>query len=75
MPKIKNISGADRTVPGLGYAFVLAGQVVEVPADQVEGYVCQTEIWAEHRPAPAAKKTAAKKAAAPKPADAASNKE
>ena len=38
MPKIKNISGADRTVPGLGYAFVLAGQVVEVPADQVEGY-------------------------------------
>ena len=46
MAKVKNISGEDRTVPGLGGRLVLAGQVVEVPDDEVYAYTQQTSTWA-----------------------------
>lgn len=45
MPKIKNITGSDLIVPGLGGRLVLAGQVVEVPTEAVYGYTCQTVSW------------------------------
>ena len=43
MARIKNVSGEDRTLDG---RLVLAGQVVEVPDEDVESYTCQTTIWA-----------------------------
>lgn len=46
MAKVKNISGDDRTVPELGGLLVLAGQVVEVPDERLEGYIGQTAVWA-----------------------------
>lgn len=44
MPRIKNISGYDLTVPSLG-RLVLAGQVVEVPAEDAPSYTCQASVW------------------------------
>lgn len=46
MPKVKNVSGVDRTVPALGGRLVLAGQEVEVPAEDVKSYTAQESIWA-----------------------------
>jgi len=45
VPKIKNVSGEARNVPGLGGRLVLPGQVVEFPADQVYNYTCQQGNW------------------------------
>lgn len=45
--KIKNISGEDRLVPGLDGRLVFAGQEVDVPAGDVESYICQESIWAK----------------------------
>lgn len=44
--KIKNVSGDDRIVPSLGHRLVISGQVVEVPDEDAEAYLCQTTIWA-----------------------------
>ena len=43
MAKVKNISGEDRIVQG---RLVLAGAVLEVPADEVWSYTCQEPNWA-----------------------------
>lgn len=40
--KVKNVSGVDRLVSG---RLVLAGGVLEVPADEVESYTCQPDNW------------------------------
>ena len=45
MARIKNVSGEDRTVSALAGRLVLAGQIVEVPDEDVESYTCQTN-WA-----------------------------
>ena len=46
MARIRNISGEDLTVPGLDGRLVLAGQIVEVPDEDVDSYTCQTVNWA-----------------------------
>ena len=43
MAKVKNVSGEDRIVQG---RLVLAGAVLEVPADEVWSYTCQEPNWA-----------------------------
>ena len=53
MAKIKNVSGEDLLVPGLGHRLVISGAVVEVPDDDAESYTCQTTIWAEAKAKPA----------------------
>lgn len=45
MAKIRNISGQDLIVPSLGGRLVLAGQVVELEADQVYGFTVQGPNW------------------------------
>lgn len=48
MAKIRNTSGYDVEVPSLG-RMVLAGQVIEVPDDAVEGFThpgAPSELWA-----------------------------
>lgn len=44
--KIKNTSGEDLLVPWLGGRLVIAGAVVEVPADTVTAYTQQESTWA-----------------------------
>lgn len=43
--KVKNISGEDLVVGWLGGRLVVAGQVVEVPLDDVWSYTQQAEVW------------------------------
>lgn len=43
--KIKNVSGEDRLVPGLGGRLVIAGAVVDVPVEDVYAYTCQEANW------------------------------
>lgn len=43
---IRNVSGEDRIVPWLGGRLVVADAVVEVPDEDAEAYLCQTETWA-----------------------------
>lgn len=43
MPKIRNVSGADRTL--LDARFVPDDGVVEVSADELDGYLCQPDTW------------------------------
>lgn len=45
MPKLKNVSGSDRTVPSLGGRVVVNGEVVEVSDDEVYGFTCQEANW------------------------------
>lgn len=48
MAKIRNTSGTDLEVPSLG-RMVLAGQVIEVPDELVEGFThpgAPSELWA-----------------------------
>lgn len=46
MAKIKNVSGEDLLVPGLGDRLVIAGAVVEVPDEVADSYTCQKSTWA-----------------------------
>ena len=46
MARIKNTSGQDRLVPWLGGRLVVAGAVVEVPAEDVTAYTQQVGTWA-----------------------------
>jgi hypothetical protein len=50
MAKIRNASGEDRLVPWLGDRLVLAGQVVDVPDDDVYAFTQQT-AWSPADPA------------------------
>lgn len=43
--QIKLIAGEERIVPALGNRLVLNGQKVDVTADQVYGFTCQTTVW------------------------------
>lgn len=43
---IKNISGRDLVVPGLGGRIVFAGQEVPCPVGEVTGYTQQEGTWA-----------------------------
>lgn len=45
MAKIRNVSGEDRIVPGLGGRLVLDGAVVDVPDDDTYSYTVQA-LWA-----------------------------
>lgn len=46
MSKIRNISGEDKVLPWLDRRLVLAGAVVEVPAEHVHAYTSQESNWA-----------------------------
>lgn len=46
MAKIKNVSGEDLIVPGLGGRLILAGAVVDVATEDVHAYTCQESNWA-----------------------------
>jgi hypothetical protein len=48
--KIKNVSGVDRIVMD---RLVLAGAVLDVPAEDVESYICQESNWQPAKPAKA----------------------
>lgn len=67
MARVRYIGSEPVTVPELGDRSVEPDQVVEVPDDRFEGYVCQPGTWESvqepqvEQPAP--KKTAAKSAA------------
>lgn len=51
MPEVKNVSGVDREVPRLfARVLVKAGDTLEVPADEVESFTCQTEVWQSVKP-------------------------
>ena len=43
MPKVKNISGDDRTVPALDGLLVKAGETIDVP--DPKSYTCQADLW------------------------------
>jgi hypothetical protein len=43
--KIRNVSGNDLIVPSLGGRLVLAGQVIEVAADDVYAFTQQYPNW------------------------------
>lgn len=69
VPKIKNVSGEDRIVPHLGGRLVLAGAVVEVPAEDVYAYTCQTPNWEPANAAAQDAHTAAEAALNPNPVE------
>lgn len=50
MAKIKNISGDDRIVTDLGSRLALAGQIVDVPLEDVYSYTCQATNWSPADP-------------------------
>ncbi|MGW1609411.1 hypothetical protein ACWCQZ_08435 [Streptomyces sp. NPDC002285] len=63
MARVRSLWAEPVTVPELGNREVHPDEVVEVPDDRFEGYVCQTTNWeAVEEPGekPAPKKTAAK---------------
>jgi len=49
MAKVQNVSGEVLNVPELGYRNVGPDEVVEVPDDRLEGYVCQPATWVESK--------------------------
>lgn len=61
MARVRFIGSEPVTVPELGGREVQPDQVVEVPDDRFEGYVCQTTKW-QPVEEPGSKKTAAKSA-------------
>ncbi|MFD7093396.1 hypothetical protein [Streptomyces xanthophaeus] len=62
MAKVRYVGPVPVTVPELGGRSVEPDEVVEVPDDRFEGYVCQPCNWesVEEPKGPAPKKTAAK---------------
>ena len=62
MARVRFLGPEPVTVPELGSRTVQPDQVVEVPDDRFEGYVCQTTTWEPVEDPGAAKKTAAKSA-------------
>jgi hypothetical protein len=47
MAAVQNVGGQDLIVPELGDQVVKVGQIVEVPSDRLDGYLCQPRTWAE----------------------------
>ncbi|WP_329311708.1 hypothetical protein [Streptomyces sp. NBC_01262] len=70
MAKVRFLGTEPHRVPELGDHFIEPDEVVEVPDDRFEAYVCQTENWEPveepKTAAPAKKTTAAKTATTPK---------
>ena len=62
MARVRFIGPEPVTVPELGGREIQPDQVVEVPDERFEGYVCQTTKWQSVEEPGAAKKTAAKSA-------------
>ncbi|MFH8627754.1 hypothetical protein ACH4A8_38705 [Streptomyces vietnamensis] len=62
MARVRFIGSEPVTVPELGGREIQPDQLVEVPDDRFEGYVCQT-VWEPVEEPGAVKKTAAKSAA------------
>ncbi|WP_406365298.1 hypothetical protein [Streptomyces sp. NBC_00645] len=62
MARVRLIGPEAVTVPELGHREVQPDEVVEVPDERFEGYVCQPGTWeaVEEPKTPAAKKSAAK---------------
>lgn len=62
MARVRYLGPEPVTVPELGDLTVQPDEVVEVPDERFEGYVCQTANWesVEEPGAKASKKTAAK---------------
>lgn len=67
MARVRYLGPEPVTVPELGDREVLPDEVVEVPDERFEGYVCQTTNWeaveepkTEPAPVPVKKTTAAK---------------
>ena len=68
MAKVRLIAAEPRIVPWLDSKTVQPDQVVEVPDEQFDAYVCQLAVW-ESVEEPAAQKTSAKSAQTKKGAD------
>lgn len=63
MAKVRFVGPEPVTVPELGSRTVEPDEVVEVPDERFEGYVCQSANWeAVEEPKVSSKKTAAKSA-------------
>lgn len=63
MAKVRFVGREPVTVPELGSRTVEPDEVVEVPDERFEGYVCQAQTWEPiEEPKTSAKKTAAKSA-------------
>lgn len=62
MARVRYLGPAPVTVPELGSRAIHPDQVIEVPDDRFDGYVCQTGTWepVEEPGAAAAKKTTRK---------------
>lgn len=45
MAKVRLAASEPRIVPWLGSAIVQPDQVVEIPDDQFDAYVCQPAVW------------------------------
>ncbi|MGW2226795.1 hypothetical protein [Streptomyces formicae] len=65
MARVRFIGAEPVTVPELGGRAVEPDEVVEVPDDRYEGYVCQPQTWEaveepKDDPAPPVRKSAAK---------------
>ena len=44
--RIRNVSGEKRTVPELSWRVVDVDEVVEVPDERADAYLCQQSTWA-----------------------------
>ena len=67
MARVRYLGPEPVTVPELGDRIVQPDEVVQVPDERFEGYVCQPANW-EAVEEPGAAKAAAKKTSAAKPA-------
>ncbi|TXS36926.1 hypothetical protein [Streptomyces sp. OR43] len=70
MARVRYIGAEPVTVPELGSRVIQPDEVVQVPDDRFEGYVCQPQVWegveepkVSEAPAPGLKKISAAKAA------------
>lgn len=64
MARVRFIGPEPVTVPELGGREIQPDQLVEVPDERYDGYVCQTTTWEPVEEPGAAKKTTAAKSAA-----------
>ena len=44
--KIRNVSGEALAVPELRWRQVAADEVIDVPDERADGYLCQPQTWA-----------------------------
>jgi hypothetical protein len=63
MARVRFIGNEPVTVPELGGREIQPDQLVEVPDERFDGYVCQTTTWEPVEEPGAAKKTSTKKEA------------